>query len=823
VRITRKLGLLVAVPVAAVLAFAALAVVTTGGEALRAGQLRQLVAAGGDAGELAHQLQRERAAAVLALTSGTPDAASQFTERVATTQAAADQYRQARAALTEMPVRTATLVERIDSQLARLGGVRDQVADQLGAASAVAFAYRILIADLIGLRESVAQGAPADVADRLRAAAALSDAAEQVGRQQVAVLRAIEFGSFTPAAAQEVMAARGGHVEALLAFDGLATPTWRAALDRTAVGAEALAAKRLEDQVARTPAGGRLRLDRAEWSEALDGRMQRLREAEVRVDADILAEVTALRDARRQLTGGQISAVALAVAVALALAVVLGRPVVTGLRRLRDAAHEVAYGRLPGVVHQLEASAALGGLSPEQVADQAQPPVQVRGRDELAEVGAAFNTVHREAIRTAAEQARLRLSIAAIMRNLARRGQKLTDRLTTALDDVERDELNPKRLSQLYRLDLMATLLAGTNESLLVLGDAGAAQVRTADEQLGGVVQAALGRVEQYERVEVGVVDDGVAVRASVIDDVVKLLAELLDNACRYSSPASPVRVDARWLSDRVIVQVADEGIGIEPVRREQLNRRLASRPPLDLAAVETMGLTVVAYLAARHGIRVELKAAYQRGTIAEVTLPPELVAIAALRRGLTAPRTALTAPTAAVLSASMPSGAERTALPALPAADTSTAPLFREQPRALIYEQVQRSRWFTPAKDPADHNWGTAADAGWQAAAKAATPRPAGVTPHGLPVRRPGAQLVPGGVSGAAPGGAAGGMPGGVPGGGPAGADRFGADGAAAVAANDWRDPARASAVAAAYSRGLASGRAALRPLAERNGEPAR
>lgn len=780
VRITRKLGLLVSVPLVAVLAFAALTVVTTWNDAVRADHLRGLVVTGAEAGELAHRLQRERAAAVLVLTRGQSAAGDLFIERVDATEQQVGPYRRARAGLTAaLPARTGTLADRIDSQLARLAGVREQVEQRRGAASAVAFAYRILIADLIDLRESVAQGAPADVADRVRAGAALSTAAEQTGRQQVAVLRAVEFGSLTPAASQEVTTARGGHEEALLTFDRLATPAWRASLDRTATGEDALAARRLEDQVARTPAGGRLRVDPAEWTAALDGRMQRLRETEARVDADILSEVTALRGAARRLTGGQITAVVLAVAAAVAVTVVLGRPVVRGLRRLRDAAHEVAYSRLPAAVRALEDSAALGDLSPEQFADQAEPPVTVRGRDELAEVGAAFNTVHREAVRTAAEQAKLRLSIAAIMRNLARRGQKLTDRLTAALDDVERDELNPRRLSQLYQLDLMATLLGGTNESLLVLGGAGAAQVRTVDEPLAGVVRAAQGRVEQYRRIETGVIDEGVLVRASVIDDLVKLLAELLDNACRYSSPTAPVRLDARWLSDRVIVQVSDEGIGIDPVRRQQLNHRLATRPPLDLAAVEAMGLTVVAYLAARHRLRVELKAAglvdsgQPRGTIAEVTLPPELVTIGPSFRG----------------RAGVPA-------PPWPPMPDQTRPATTTTPAAETHRtrSVPASRWFTHARELAgagarpDPSWGTAADAGWQAAAHAARPQPAGTTNGGLPVRRPGAQLVPGGVE--APAGSA--------------------------PATEWRDPVRAGAVAAAYSRGLTSGRSAPQPLVE-------
>jgi signal transduction histidine kinase len=871
VRITRKLGLLVGVPLVAVVAFAALAVNTSGGQALRAEGLRRLVATGEHAGELAHRLQGERAGAVNALAGGSPEAVGAFLERVAATQRATAEYGRARVVLSSLPAATADRLDRIDGELARLGTLREQVAAGRGAASAVAFTYRIVIADLIAFRESVPQagGAPAELADRLRAAVALSQAIEQVGRQQVAVLRAVEFGPLTPAAAQEITATRTGHVEALSAFDALAVPGWRAALERSTVGEEVLAAQRMEDRVARTAVGERLQVDPAEWTAALDARMLRLRQVETGIDADILAEVTDLRDAQRLSTGGQIAAVVLAVVLAVTLAAALGRPVVRGLRRLRDVAHEVAFRGLPSAVARLEHQEALGGLSPDQVAEQAQIPVPVRGRDELAEVGQAFNAVHREAIRTAAEQAQLRLSIAAIMLNLARRGQKLTGRLTAALDDVERDELDPNRLAQLYQLDLMATLLGGTNESLLVLGGAGSAQVRTVDEPLADVLRAALGRVEQYTRIEPGVVDDGVAVRAGVVDEVVKLLAELLDNACRYSPPQAPVRVDARWLADRVLVQIADEGIGIDPGRRAELNRRLATRPPLDLAAVEAMGLTVVAYLAARHQIQVELRDGHRRGTIAEVTLPPELVTVLTGQRmpvALPRPRTPLqpagpaaplfqrpdlpwppappdqpgpradqlvpagqvtygrvtyaeaTRPLAdrQVLPAAAPANpaaAPRGYLPPAPRPRRSpypTGPLIRgdagqldqtAELRLPIYEQVQRSRWFTAAADLAGPitgdggagqgagqrgeatSWHTSADEGWQAAARAAMPQPAGTTYSGLPVRQPGAQLVPGGVD-----------------------DPTVTE---PVPADDWRDPVQVSAVAAAYSRGLSTGRA--------------
>ncbi len=787
-RITRKLAVLVAVPLVAAVTFAGLAVVTSAGSTLRAEQLRHFVAAGAAAGELAHALRIERAAAVLALTARTDDARQAFTGSLRATRHATDAWQRERARLEGLPDSTTALLERAGTQLAQLDGVRDQVSDRRGAASAVAFTYRIVIADLLAFRESLPQAgaAPADIADQLRAAAALSQATEHIGRQQVAVLRALAHGSITPAAAQEITAARTGHVDAGLTFESLAGQRWRQWWEQSATGTEALAARRMEDQVARTPAGHALALDAGTWTQALDARMRRLREVEARVDTEIVERVVALRDAQRQLTIGQSVAVTAAVAIAIGLAVGLGRPVVRGLRRLRDAAHRVAYDELPAVVSHLDDHEALGGLTPDEFAERATPPVPLTGRDELAEVGAAFHAVHQEALRTAAAQALLRVHIAAMFVNLARRGQTLAGRLTTALDEAERDEHDPQRLARLFEVDLLVTLLGRTNDSLLVLGGASPAQVRTSDEPLSAVLAAAQSQVEDYPRVEIGVVDTGVVIRAAAVDDVVKLLAELLDNGCSYSPPDTMVHADARWLSDRVVVQVRDEGIGITAARRAELNARLASRPRLDLAAVRAMGLTVVGHIAARHDIRVELRAGHLSGTVAEVTLPPPVFRLATVPTGPAAP--------------------EPEPVRSVPGVGPEAATQELHLP---VYEQV-RSRWFltghetatgVPGAAPAasrEGGWRTAADAGWSAAARAAEPEVTDTTRTGLPKRRPGAQLVPGGVDEPAIAGADAGAGSGA-----------GTGTGAGAGTGDWRDPAKVSAALAAYSRGLAAGRA--------------
>lgn len=516
---------------------------------------------------------------------------------------------------------------RIDGQLERLDGLRQEVTAGGGRASAVAFSYRISIAGLLSFRESVGQagGASAEVADHLRAAAAVSQASEAVGLLQVAVLRAAGQGPLSQAAVREITAALTARLQAQQDFDAFATAAWQSALEQAQVGDDALVAQELEDAVARTPAGVRLQLDVASWAEVTAARVDRLHEVEALIDGDILAEVTALRDRQRRLAAVQVGGVLVAVAAAVSLAVGLGRPVVGGLRRLRDAADRVAQRELPDAVARLESRRQeLGSLTADQFADQIPPPIPVRGRDELAELAASFNSVHRAAVRTAAAQAFLRLLVGQMFVSLAYRGQRLAGQLTAAMDELERNEEDKKRLAQLFAIDNLVTLLGRANDALLVLGGAASARLPVEeDPPLADVLTAASGRVRNYQRVKTGLVDGGVALTASVVDDVILLLAELIDNAVQSSQPGTEVVVSARWLGNRAVVQVADKGFGISDEDRAGLNARLASPPALDLQAVRQMGLTVVSMLAHRHDIRVELHSnAPGEGTTAEVTCP---------------------------------------------------------------------------------------------------------------------------------------------------------------------------------------------------------
>jgi hypothetical protein len=116
-------------------------------------------------------------------------------------------------------------------------------------------------------------------------------------------------------------------------------------------------------------------------------------------------------------------------------------------------------------------------------------------------------------------------------------------------------------------------------------------------------------------------------VAGPVVGDMVHLLAELLENAATFSPPSSPVRIDAHRSIDGALLRIHDSGIGITESRLAEINARLDNPTVLSSAAAGTMGLHVVAHLAYRHGIRVQLYATGS-GTPALLSLPPHVQAL---------------------------------------------------------------------------------------------------------------------------------------------------------------------------------------------------
>ncbi|MEV1171274.1 nitrate- and nitrite sensing domain-containing protein, partial [Nonomuraea sp. NPDC049784] len=299
----------------------------------------------------------------------------------------------------------------------------------------------------------------------------------------------------------------------------------------------------------------------------------------------------------------------------LLLTVAIARSMVGPLRRLRTEALEVAGFRLPDVVHRLRAS---GDASVGDVR-----PIEVEGNDEIGEVARAFDQVHRQAVRLAGEEAELRSNISSMFVNLSRRTQTLVERQISLIDGLEKGEQDGGRLSDLFKLDHLATRMRRNSENLLVLAGHEATRRRSQPAKLVDVVRAALSEVEGYERVQVKV-HRGTSVLGSAANDLVHLVAELVENAIQFSPSNSQVMVTSSLIEGGgALLSVSDTGISMTEDELAEANRRLAEPPVVDVSVSRRMGLFVVGRLALRHGIRVQLRKGEGAGLIAMVLLPP--------------------------------------------------------------------------------------------------------------------------------------------------------------------------------------------------------
>ncbi|WP_420802877.1 nitrate- and nitrite sensing domain-containing protein [Streptomyces murinus] len=308
----------------------------------------------------------------------------------------------------------------------------------------------------------------------------------------------------------------------------------------------------------------------------------------------------------------------LVLGVSLVGAFVVARSMIRSLRRLQETATTVAQERLPELVKQLSES------DPQDV-DTSVESVGVHSRDEIGQVAAAFDDVHREAVRLAAEQALLRGNVNAMFTNLSRRSQGLIQRQLSLISELESREADPDQLSSLFKLDHLATRMRRNGENLLVLAGEEPGRRWTRPVPLVDVLRAAASEVEQYERIELASVPT-TEVAGRVVNDLVHLLAELLENATSFSSPQTKVKVTGHALPDgRVLIEIHDTGIGLSPEDLAAINERLASPPTVDVSVSRRMGLFVVGRLSQRHGIRIQLRPSDSGGTTALVMLPVDV------------------------------------------------------------------------------------------------------------------------------------------------------------------------------------------------------
>lgn len=211
----------------------------------------------------------------------------------------------------------------------------------------------------------------------------------------------------------------------------------------------------------------------------------------------------------------------------------------------------------------------------------------------------------------------------------------LVERQLVLIENLEGREADPAQLESLFRLDHLATRMRRNSENMLLLAGLENSHRSRKTVTLLDVVRAAVSEIERYERVRLGFLAS-IRLSGAVADDTSHLVAELLENATAFSPPQDQVEVGG-WLLDNgeLMISVIDRGIGLPGERLRALNEQLsepaeagAGRRDALLAGALTgrsMGLFVVARLARRHGIRVQLRENPQGGGVtAMVMLPRE-------------------------------------------------------------------------------------------------------------------------------------------------------------------------------------------------------
>ncbi|MDX3195691.1 nitrate- and nitrite sensing domain-containing protein [Streptomyces sp. MN03-5084-2B] len=364
----------------------------------------------------------------------------------------------------------------------------------------------------------------------------------------------------------------------------------------------------------------------ADWENATNQVAQGLNDLAITQADKVSAAAIDSGDAqlRNVIIGSIVALLASLAAIIVAVRVsrsLVDRALMTRLARLRNDSLDLARNRLPDIVERLK--------SGEAVDLQEELPRLDHGRDEIGQVAEAFNVAQLTAVNAAASEAKARSGVHNVFLGIAHRNQVLVHQQLKILDEMEAREDDSTQLASLFQLDHLAARARRTTENLIILGGKQPGRRWRKPVALMEVLRAAVSETEQYARVQVEQVAD-VAIKGAAVADTIHLVAELVDNATSFSPPGSPVEVTSRMVARGVVVDVSDQGLGMKDGVREWANAMMAEAPEFDamaLRADSSLGLFVVARLAARLGITVTFDPSRYGGLRATVLIPAQHLA----------------------------------------------------------------------------------------------------------------------------------------------------------------------------------------------------
>jgi signal transduction histidine kinase len=724
-RVTFRLIALIAIPTAMGLTFGAIRVATADSASNQFGQIETLATLGQQVTGLAGSLDDERDLAAGYVAAGRPAAVHlQLERQYAVTDAWITQVRASLAGIgTGYPAQAQARIQGIQAMLKELPLARATTTGKTNlTAIGTVNLYTGMAGDLLSYTDDIAPGsADPTLVDTARTLGWLARMEDAISQERAIIYSGLTEGRFEAGATTLLDAEQAQQAIGMSEFESsAAVPQQQLFLTQVASANGALS----QDETLVTVAiavgsPARLGVTPSQWYASTSGTIGRLRGVEQQVAASVVARARQLHQGAADSARLSVILSVILLLAALTATFAVARSIVRPLRILRSDALQIANVRLPAKMAEI-ADADDPSAEPEVL------QVSVGSTDEIGQVARAFDQVHRQAVKLAANEAVLRRSMNAIFVNLSRRSQSLLLRLVKQIDSLEQSEDDPGRLASLFTMDHLVTRMRRHSENLLVLAGHEPARKQAEPVALPDLVRAAVSEILEFDRVAVNV-QPQIWVAGQSVSDIVHLLAEILENATTFSAKQALVHVTGETLtSGGALINVTDTGVGLPADRLADLNYRLENPPAADVSVARHMGLFAVSHLAARHGVRVRLRPGEPHGLTALVWIPERLI------------------------TRQWPVGWQRVA--------GTAERLQATGERSQVYKTG--AEWFSPGnKAPAylaAPGPDSPADAGWRMAATAAAPAYEGITTAGLPQRTPRANLIPG-RAGEPPSGASG------------------------------------------------------------------
>ncbi len=302
-----------------------------------------------------------------------------------------------------------------------------------------------------------------------------------------------------------------------------------------------------------------------------------------------------------QLAQDVLNTVVVAVSISGFLAIIAGTwlfwQITRPLARLRDAAEQVAAGKL-------------------------ETRVRVKSKDEVGRVGLAFNHMagqlqrqeglRKQMVADIAHELRTPLSVMQI--NLEAMADEL---LPSSPEEMDRLHLEVLRLSRLVE-DLR----------LLSLADAGTLQMRHDRLDANALVENAVQRMKSQAEARSVILEASIANKPAPItgdeDKLQQVLANLIANALRFTPSGKRVMVSTQVNRRQVMLRVADEGPGIDPADLPDLFERFykGDRSRSRNESGSGLGLSIVKQLVELHGGKVQADLPESGGLAITIWLP---------------------------------------------------------------------------------------------------------------------------------------------------------------------------------------------------------